>query len=159
FNLYRPPRIKAGDARKAGPWIEHVHALLNENDAHHTIQWLAHRVQVPQEKINHALVLGGAMRIGKDTMLEPLKPAVGHWNFKEVSPQHLLGDFNSFARCVILRVNEARDVGEFNRFKLYDHMKIYAATPPDTMRVNEKYLREHYIFNCMGVIYTTNHKT
>src|SRR5262249_22198067 len=74
-------------------------------------------------------------------------------------PQHLLGDFNSFARCVILRVNEARDVGEFNRFKLYDHMKIYAATPPDTMRVNEKYLREHYIFNCMGVIYTTNHKT
>jgi hypothetical protein len=44
-------------------------------------------VQRPQEKINHALVLGGAQGIGKDTLLEPVKRAVGPWNFEGVSPQ------------------------------------------------------------------------
>ena len=51
---------------------------------------------------------------------------------------------------MILRVNEARDLGEFNRFSFYDHTKIYAAAPPEVLRVNEKHLREHYVFNCLG---------
>jgi hypothetical protein len=116
-------------------------------------------VQLPQEKINHGLVLGGEQGIGKDTMLEPVKHAVGPWNFHEVSPTHLLGRFNSFAKSVILRVNEARDLGEVNRFSFYDHTKIYTAAPPDVLRVDEKHLREHYVFNCLGFIITTNHKT
>ena len=44
--------------------------------------WLAHRVQRPEDKINHALVLGGAMGIGKDTIIEPVKHAIGPWNFQ-----------------------------------------------------------------------------
>ena len=64
----------------------------------HILKWLAHRVQRPAEKINHALVLGGAQGIGKDTMLEPVKRAIGPWNFSEVSPQHMLGRFNGFLK-------------------------------------------------------------
>jgi hypothetical protein len=59
---------------------------------------------------------------------------------------------------VILRVNEARDLGEYDRFSLYDHMKSYTAAPPDTLRVDEKHLREYNILNCCGVIITTNHR-
>ena len=113
--------------------------------------WLAHRVQRPQEKINHALVLGGAQGIGKDTLLEPVKHAVGPWNFAEVSPQHMLGRFNGFLKSVILRVSEARDLGDVNRFQFYDHMKAYTAAPPDVLRVDEKNLREHSVLNCCGV--------
>jgi hypothetical protein len=47
-------------------------------------------VQHPGDKINHALVLGGEQGIGKDSTLEPVKRAVGPWNFHEVSPTHLL---------------------------------------------------------------------
>ena len=36
-------------------------------------------------------VLGGAQGIGKDTMLEPVKHAVGPWNFHEMSPANMLG--------------------------------------------------------------------
>jgi hypothetical protein len=103
-------------------------------------------------------VLGGSQGIGKDTLLEPVKRAVGPWNFIEVSPQHLLGHFNGFIKSVILRVSEARDLGEANRFKFYDHTKAFTAAPPDVLRVNEKHLREHSVPNCMGVIITTNHK-
>jgi len=56
-------------------------------------------------------------------------------------------------------VNEARDLGDINRFAFYDHMKAYTASPPDVLRVDEKHLREYSVMNCCGVIITTNHKT
>jgi hypothetical protein len=158
FNLYQPPTIEHGDATKANRWINHVHKVFGD-DANHIIPWLAHRVQRPEEKINHALVLGGAQGIGKDTLLEPVKQAVGPWNFREVSPQQMLGRFNGFLQSVILRVSEGRDLGDVDRFKFYDHMKAYTAAPPDVLRVDEKHIPEHSVPNVCGVILTSNHKT
>jgi hypothetical protein len=157
FNLYRPPAVEPGSAAEADPWIHHVENIFPD-DAEHIIRWLAHRAQSPDEKINHALVLGGLQGIGKDTLLEPVKHAVGPWNFSEVSPQHLLGRFNGFLKSIILRVNEARDLGDVNRFQFYDHLKAYTAAPPDVLRVDEKNLREYGVLNCCGVIITTNYK-
>lgn len=158
LNLYRPPTVKPGNAAEAGRWREHIIKVFGEEDTNHIVKFLAHRVQKPQEKINHALVLGGAQGIGKDTILEPPKHAVGPWNFSEVSPHHMLGRFNGFLKSVILRVSEARDLGDVNRYQFYDHMKSYTAAPPDVLRVDEKHLREHSVLNCCGVIITTNHK-
>jgi hypothetical protein len=158
FNLYRPPTIELGNASDASPWLTHVSNVFPD-DADHIIKWLAHRVQRPQEKINHALVLGGNQGIGKDTLLEPVKRAIGPWNFAEVSPTQIMGRFNGFLKSVILRVSEARDLGDVDRFKFYDHMKAFTAAPPDVLRVDEKHLREHSVFNCCGVIITSNHKT
>ena len=137
LNLYMPPVIVPGNAAEASVWIEHIYRVF-PNDAEHIILWLAHRVQRPGEKINHALVLGGAQGIGKDSLLEPLKGAVGPWNFLEVSPTQLLGRFNGFLKAVILRVSEARDLGDLNRYQFYDHMKAITAAPPDVLRVDEK---------------------
>jgi hypothetical protein len=157
FNLYRPPTLELGDAAEAGRWLHHVRMVFGDN-ADHIVHWLAHRAQHPQEKINHALVLGGAQGIGKDTLLEPAKYAVGPWNFHEVSPKQITGRFNGFLKSVILRVSEARDLGDSNRFDFYDSMKAYTAAPPDVLRVDEKHLREYSVLNCCGVIITTNYK-
>jgi hypothetical protein len=123
------------------------------------VKWLAHRRQRPQDKINHALVLGGNQGIGKDTILEPVKYAIGPWNFSEVSPKQMLGRFNGFARSVILRVSEARNLGDVDRFAFYEVLKTYIAAPPDVLRVDEKNLREYALPNCTGVIITTNYRT
>jgi hypothetical protein len=157
-NLYRPPTITAGDPAEAKVWLGLVRAVYPDH-AEHILAWLAHRVQHPDEKVNHALVLGGIPGIGKDTILEPVKTAIGPWNFAEVSPKHLLGRFNGFAKSVILRISEARDLGEMSRYDFYEHIKVYAAAPPDVLRVDEKNLREHAVFNVCGVIITTNHET
>jgi hypothetical protein len=157
FNLYMPPAVKVGYADAVAPWLDHIH-LIYPTDADHIVKWLAHRVQRPGEKPNHALVLGGNQGIGKDTLLEPAKYAVGAWNFNEVSPQQLLGRFNSFVKSVILRISEARDLGDVDRFAFYDHTKVYTAAPPDVIRCDEKHLREHAVMNVCGVIITTNHK-
>ncbi len=159
FNLYRAPTNKPGDPTRARPWLKHVVKIYGKTDGRHIILWLAHRVQRPHEKINHALFLGGSQGIGKDTLLEPVKRAVGSWNFMEVSPIQLLGRFNGFLKAVILRVSEVRDLGDMDRFKFYDHLKAYTAAPPDVLRIDEKNLREYYVPNVCGVIITSNHKS
>jgi hypothetical protein len=158
FNLYRPASPQHGSAIEAGPWLDHITKIYGE-DAGHIVLWLAHRVQRPQEKINHALVLGGNQGVGKDTLLEPVKQAVGPWNFFEISPQQFLGRFNGFLKSVILRISEARDLGDVDRFQFYDHSKTYLAAPPDVLRIDEKHLAEHSIINCVGVIITSNYKS
>lgn len=158
FNLYRPPVIAGGDPAKAGLWIDHVRYTYPE-DAEHIFRWLAHRVQRPQEKINHALVLGGKPGIGKDTILAPVAAAIGPWNMGDVSPNMMMGRFNGFLKCTILRVSEARDMGDVDRYSFYERSKIYTAAPPDVLRIDEKNLREYPIQNVCGVIITTNHKT
>lgn len=158
YNLYRAPDEQKGNPDRADPWIDHLRRVYPD-DADHLIRWFAHRVQRPHEKINHALVMGGAQGVGKDTILEPVKRAIGAWNFAEVSPSQIMGRFNGFVKSVILRVSEARDLGDVDRYGFYDHMKTYTAAPPDVLRCDEKFLREHSVFNVTGVIITTNHKT
>jgi hypothetical protein len=160
FNLYLPPTpLLGGDAAKAGPWVDLIR-FVYPDDAQHLQDWFAHRVQRPAEKINHALVLGGGQGIGKDTMLAPLRYAIGPWNFRETNPKQAMERFNPFLKGVILRVSEARDLGtEADRFKFYDHMKAYTASPPEMLVVDDKNIRLHPILNVCGVIITTNHKT
>jgi len=157
FNLYEPPTIIRGDGSEASPWLNHIKKIYPLH-VDHIVAWFAHHVQYPEEKLNHALVLGGAQGIGKDTLLEPISRAVGPWNFKDITPMHLLGRFNGFVKSVILRVSEARDLGPSDRYKLYEHMKIYTAAPPEVLRVDEKYINEYDVFNVCGVVITTNYK-
>ena len=158
FNLYRPPLRIPGRSELATPWIDHVR-MVYPDDADHIIQFLAHRVQHPADKINHALVIGGSPGIGKDTIFEPVRQAVGPWNFVDISPAALLGRFNGFVKSIVLRISEARDLGDVDRYAFYEHLKVYTAAPPDVLHCDEKHLREHAVLNVCGVIVTTNHKT
>jgi hypothetical protein len=157
FNQYRQPTVRLGNSASVDRWIDLAQRIY-PRDADHIIAYFAHRVQQPAVKINHGLILGGASGIGKDTLLEPLKYAVGPWNFREVSPQDIMSNYNDYMSCVVLRISEARDLGDVNRYAFYEHMKTILATPPDVIRVNGKYIPQHYVTNVAGVIYTTNHR-
>jgi hypothetical protein len=157
FNLYRPPLVRPGKAANAIRWIELVRRVFPD-DAEHIIAYCAHCIQYPAIKINHGLLVGGSTGIGKDTIFEPLKLGVGPWNFKEVSPQSIMGNYNDYMRSVVLRISEARDLGEVNRYSFHDHMKPISASPPDTVWINAKYVPQHYVLNVCRVIYTTNHR-
>lgn len=158
YNGYRPPLPSTGDPAKARRWIDLIQTIY-PTDAEHILDWLAHRVQHPAAKINHALVLGGMPGIGKDTMLEPVKAAIGNWNFNTVSPVELIGRFNAFLQAVILLVSELRDLGDRDRYGFYEHSKTLIATPPDTFLIDEKNVKAYRTVNVAGVIFTTNHRT
>jgi Family of unknown function (DUF5906) len=159
FNLYRSPILLPGNPQKAVRWVRHLVKIYGKEAARHIIKYFAFKVQRPEVKINHALLLGGGQGIGKDTICAPLKYAVGQWNFIEVSPKHISGRFNGYAKSVILRVSEARDLGDINRFDFYEQMKVLTASPPEVLRVDEKHLREYDVFNVCGVVITTNYKS
>ena len=63
----------------------------------------------------------------------------------------MLGEFNAkHLQAVVLRISEARDLGDVNRYAFYEHMKAFTAAPPDVIPVNEKHVKEYNIFNCVG---------
>ncbi|MET2825828.1 primase-helicase family protein [Mesorhizobium shangrilense] len=157
LNLYRPPTV-VGIPGDVEPWLKLGYSIYPD-DFDHILLWLAHRVQQPAVKLNHAVLLGGSPGIGKDTLLVPVRHAVGPWNFADINPQNLLEKWNPYARSVILCISEVHDLGDTNRYAFYERSKRYIVDPPSVLRVEEKNLRQHYIQNLCGVIYTTNHKT
>jgi hypothetical protein len=155
FNHFKPATIELGDREQAQKWVE-LGRTLWPNEIDHLIAHFAFKWQHPESKINHAAVLGGPPGIGKDTFLEAVIQAVGPWNVVDISPAAFLGRFNGFARSVILRISEARSSERFDRYAFYEHMKTYAAAPPEVIRVDEKNTREYYVLNRCGPVITLN---
>jgi Family of unknown function (DUF5906) len=158
LNLYRGPTVVPGNADGAARWLDHVRWVYPA-DAEHLLLWFAHRVQFPGLKINHCLFLGGSPGIGKDTMLAPVINAVGPWNVQEIAPKALLERFNGYIKGGIVRVSEARDLGDINRYEFYEATKTLCAAPPDVLRCNEKHTKEFYVPNVCGLILTSNYRT
>ena len=161
FNLYVPPDPSTGDPDKAGPWLE-LGAKLWGDQLQHMLDVFAFKVQHPDVKVNHAIVLGSvAQGIGKDSWLAPVQRGVGRWNWCNVSARKAFNDaavFNAFLESVVLQISEAHDLGD-KRFAFYDMTKDWCAAPPDTLMVADKHVKAHPILNVVLVIYTTNHKT
>ena len=166
YNLYKKPapmlRNNPDAPVNADRWL----ALMQEvypKDWQHLLKWMAYEAQNPGIKIHHGLVLGGDQGIGKDTLLHPLVQAVGTWNVAEIGPKHLGSDFNAYRRNVLIRINEAHDLGEgdkgLNRYSYYDAKKTLQASPPDVIPVNDKHIQEYSIPNVCNTIETTNYLT
>jgi Family of unknown function (DUF5906)/Primase C terminal 2 (PriCT-2) len=157
YNLYEPPEVK-GDATRAGRWIDHV-KWMYPAEWEGILLWMAHRVQRPWEKINHALVLGGDQGVGKSMLLDALHAGVGDHNVASIDPPELLGRFNKYRQSVVLEINEIHNLGDsLNPYRFYEQTKTLIAAPPNTLRVDEKYVGVYAIPNVVGVVMTTNHK-
>ena len=74
-------RSSSRSAGNADPLARPRRALYGADARPHRATGAPTACSGPHEKINHALVLGGKQGIGKDTLLEPVKHAVGPWNF------------------------------------------------------------------------------
>jgi hypothetical protein len=158
FNLYQaPPVVAVVGEVNAEPWCDLVRRLWPD-EANEIFDWFGHRVQRPGEKCNHALVLGGAPGIGKDTVLEAVRRAVGVANCNEIMPSDLRTGFNDYVKSVLLVINELRDDGQLTQYAIYDKSKTLIAAPPYTTTINSKYLKKYVVPNVCGVVMTTNYK-
>jgi hypothetical protein len=160
FNRYRAPRIIIGAHPSVKRWLDHV-IMLYPDDWQHIVRWLAHRVQHADQKIMHALVLGGPTRIGKDTLLKPVPYAIGPWNLKTTTAQYIMEEpkCNGYLEAVICLISEARDFGDENRFAFYERMKPWlGGVAGGVLSVVDKYIRQHPVIDVVGFIITTNFK-
>lgn len=158
FNQYREPPRLGGRAENATPWIEHVKKLWPEPKEHEFFfDYCAHMVQRPEEKCNAAIVLSGGQGIGKDAALDPVKNAVGSWNHKGIDPDQLFSPYRPWLQTLMLVVDEVRpSKDEFHASSMYNILKPMIVAPPNTLPLNDKYVKLRYVINVMRVFITTN---
>jgi len=156
FNRYLPPDIEhiEGDVSK---WLNHIR-FIYPNECEHIVNWLAHRVQRPGDKVNHALVFIGEQGIGKDTIVTPVIAAIGSQNFKQITAKVFYNsEWNDYLQSVILRINEVHDLGGESRYGFYDATKDVITSPPETHRINTKHVPQYAAVNVCGAVLTSNH--
>jgi hypothetical protein len=161
YNKYQPPKApdKVGDV---SPWLNLLRSLYPD-DFDHIVHYFADAVQFPQFKCNHALVLGsGVHGIGKDTLLAPVRHAVGEKNFWAIKPNDIVGTYNPWVATRLLQVSESRDLGDqghggVSRYELYERCKDLCAAPPTMLTCNDKYIAQHPVLNVLRLLLTTNH--
>ncbi|WP_128925607.1 bifunctional DNA primase/polymerase [Bradyrhizobium guangxiense] len=156
FNRYIPSHIEPieGDVSK---WLNHIKSIY-PGEADHIVHWLAHRVQRPGDKLNHALVFIGPQGIGKDTILKPVVAAIGSHNFKQITAKTFFhSEWNDYLVSVVLRINEVHDLGGESRYAFYDGTKDVITNPPEAHRINTKNIPQYAAENVCGVIMTSNH--
>lgn len=158
FNTYRRPTIELGDARCAGPFVEHVRRIFNkEGDSDQFLNYMAHRVQKPWEKPRFALLIAGGQGVGKDTAVEFCCPAIGVWNVANIDPSAFESSFNEFAASTLVRISEAANLHEMSKWAFNERTKVLIAGSPDTCEINPKYGQKYSVRMYCGVIITSNH--
>lgn len=158
YNQYKAAPEALGDASAAGPWVEHVKRLWPEPVEHEFFfDYAAHLVQFPAVKCNAGIVLSGSQGIGKDSALRPIKHAVGAWNAKGIEPDQLFSTYKPWLQTLLLVVDEVRpSKDEFHASSMYNILKPLLAAPPDTLPMEDKYVKLKYVINVMRVYITTN---
>jgi hypothetical protein len=157
LNIYQAPTHNTqGNSAMAALWVEHVRKLWPD-DAEILLDYFAHTIQHPEEKINFGIVMLGEQGIGKDSALEPVRFAIGERNCAEISPDDLFSPYNQYVSSILVVVNEARPVMEdFKATDLYERLKMLTAAPPNWITMNGKYQRKRTVRNLMRIIITTN---
>lgn len=158
FNSYRKPTIALGDSRLATPFLEHVRKIFNKDgDAEQFLNYMAHRVQRPEEKPRFALLIAGGQGVGKDTAVEFCCPAIGVWNVANIDPSAFEAAFNEYAAATLVRVSEAANLHDMSKWAFNERTKVLIAGSPDYCQINPKYGQKYSVRMHCGVIITTNH--
>jgi hypothetical protein len=153
------PQPVAGDV---SPWLRHVERLVPEKfEREHLLNALAHKVQFPGHKINHAILMGGTHGSGKDTMFAPFFWAIGgdaKRNCSLVKNEDLTSQWGYALECEVMEISELRQADAKDRRALENTLKPIIAAPPELLTVNRKGLHPYYALNRLFVIAFSNER-
>lgn len=137
-------------------YLEHFDILGWGRNRNHILKYFAFTIRHPDVKINHALLFGSAEGCGKDWILYPLVLAMGE-NHTTIEGEELLAGYNGYVMSTKhLHINEV-ELGDRESTKAVSNkVKHMAAAPPDTIRVNEKFVKAVKVRNVLSVTATTN---
>jgi hypothetical protein len=94
--------------------------------------------------------------VGKDSMLKPLKLAVGTDNWYENLSDGLKGDFTYMMERKLLIIGETGQTRFATAHDISTKLKPLAAAPPDEITINKKNLHPYLIPNVHAVILFSN---
>ena len=160
-NLWRNARPTTGGGDPTR-WLDLVERLLPDaNEREHLLDWMAYKVQHPEQKINHGILLGGSHGIGKDTIFEPFLYAVGGLskeNIALVKNEELNSQWGYSLMSEVLVINELRQAEAHDRRALENRLKPLLAAPPELIPVNRKGLHPFDALNRLSVVAFSNER-
>lgn len=127
----------------------------------HLLDALACKVQHPNKKINHALLIGGRPGSGKDTMLAPFFWAIGgatKSNCSLVRNEELTSQWGYALECEVMEIAELRQAEAKDRRALENQLKPIIAAPPELLQVNRKGLHPYMALNRVLVVAFSNER-
>jgi hypothetical protein len=125
------PQPVAGDV---SPWLAHVERMVPEKfEREHLLNALAHKVQFPTHKINHAILMGGNHGSGKDTLFAPFFWAIGGYakiNCSLVKNEDLTSQWGYGLECEVMEIAELRQAEAKDRRALENHPQAHHCSAP-----------------------------
>jgi hypothetical protein len=153
------PKPAAGDVSM---WLAHVERMVPEKfEREHLLNALAHKVQFPTHKINHAILMGGNHGSGKDTLFAPFFWAIGgraKVNCSMIKNEDLTSQWGYGLECEVMEIAELRQAEAKDRRALENHLKPIIAAPPEYLMVNRKGLHPYYALNRVFVVAFSNER-
>ena len=144
------------------PWLRHVERLIPEKfEREHLLNALAHKVQFPGHKINHAILMGGNHGSGKDTMFAPFFWTIGgdaKRNCSLVKNEDLTSQWGYALECEVMEIAELRQADAKDRRALENTLKPIIAAPPELLTINRKGLHPYYALNRVFVVAFSNER-
>lgn len=154
LNYYEPPTF-AAETGSAQAFFDHIDYLVpNERDRGVLINYLAHLVQKPHQKIRWSIGLVGAQRTGKNWLVDNLaRKLLGEANVNVVIGSRLGDRFDgAMAGGVLLTVDEV----EINdKAEVYERLKTIITQETRQFERKNKNLEE--LPTPRGVVFISNH--
>jgi Family of unknown function (DUF5906)/Bifunctional DNA primase/polymerase, N-terminal/Primase C terminal 2 (PriCT-2) len=157
FNKWRPTKVKRQvvSPSQVKPWLDHVAFVLGASESDRFVKWCAFVAQCPELKPNWHYLVMSAQGVGKDTMLAPVKAAVGAVNAKEAMIKQLNDGFNDSLETKLLIVGETHQP-RWTAHEVASNLKHVLARPPEFLTINQKYIVRYEIPNRIAVIMFSN---
>jgi hypothetical protein len=157
LNLWKPPGWGiAADNGEPTIFLNHLSYLLDGDDAaiDHVLNYMAHMVQRPSQRVNHALLITSqAKGIGKSTLGTIMRRLVGERNSRVTQTKDLKGQFDGWlVGQLLIQVDE---IYEYGNWDLANKLKPIITEP--TVSVNIKYGPQVEVRNYARLILFSNH--
>ena len=153
------PEHAAGDVSL---WLKHVERMVPiDFEREHLLNALAHKVQFPTHKINHAILMGGNHGSGKDTLFAPFFWAIGgkaKTNCSLVKNEDLTSQWGYALECEVMEIAELRQAEAKDRRALENVLKPIIAAPPEMLPINRKGLHPYMALNRVFVVAFSNER-
>ncbi|WP_363350175.1 primase-helicase family protein [Methylocystis echinoides] len=158
LNLWRaPPWQIIADAEPPQPLLIHLAYLFDgdQQAVDHILDFMAHLLQRPEERVNHAILLTSeAKGIGKSTLGTIVRRLVGQRNSRVAQSKDLKSSFDGWlVGQLIIQVDE---IYEYGNWDLANKLKPIITEP--TVSVNIKYGPEMEVQNFARLLMFSNHE-
>lgn len=157
LNLWRPPPWVIDEkAEEPKVFLEHLAYVLDDDAAaiEHVLNFLAHLVQKPQERVGHALLITSeAKGIGKSTLGTVVRRLVGEQNSRVAQTKDLKSSFDGWLMGkLVVQVDEIYETGNWELAN-----KLKPLITEKTVSANIKYGPQLEIENHARFIMFSNH--